>query len=83
MKDYLDAEGAVSDPVTPRQVIKEAFAARVVPDGQVWIDMLDHRNLRSHPYDAAVFDLVVATIAERYLAALRLLAEYLAAKDTP
>lgn len=35
MKDYLEHEGVVISPVTPRNVIKEAFAARIVEDGQV------------------------------------------------
>ena len=70
LKDYLEEEGAVIAPLTPRQVIKEAFAAKLVPDGQVWIDMLDHRNLLAHTYEASVFETVVEAIARRYLPAL-------------
>lgn len=33
---------------TPRQVLKGAYAANILPYGQVWIDMLEHRNLLSH-----------------------------------
>jgi len=29
-------------------VIKEAFAAKIITDGQVWVDMMLHRNLLSH-----------------------------------
>lgn len=70
LKDYLEHEGQVISPVTPRNVIKEAFAARILSDGQVWIDMLDHRNLLSHTYDAATFDTVVLAIRDRYQAAI-------------
>jgi len=38
------------------QVIKDAFAARILTDGQAWIDMVDHRNLLSHTYDPANFE---------------------------
>ncbi len=38
MKDYLEENGVVLEEITPRSVIKEAFAARIIPDGQVWID---------------------------------------------
>ena len=48
VKDYLKASGVVILPMTPRQVIKEAFAAKIITDGQVWINMLDNRNLLSH-----------------------------------
>lgn len=70
MKDFLEHEGKVIQPLTPRQVIKESFAAGVVADGQVWIDMLDHRNLLSHSYDAATFEQALLAIRNRYLQAI-------------
>lgn len=76
IKDYLEDSGLVITPVTPRQVIKEAFAAKILPDGQVWIDMLDHRNLLSHTYDFSVFEDAVEAIAERYLPALDAIHEF-------
>ena len=54
-KDFLEDAGVVIEPVTPREVIKQAFAAKVIADGQVWIDMLNHRNLLSPTYNCAVF----------------------------
>src|SRR5271166_1440118 len=63
IKDYLEAGGLVIAPVTPRQVVKEAFAAKVLPDGQVWIDMIDSRNLLSHTYDTGVFEATAAAIS--------------------
>lgn len=70
MKDFLESEGLIITPLTPRQVIKEAFGANVIDDGQVWIDMLDHRNLLAHTYDHSVFEEAVDQIAERYLEAM-------------
>lgn len=70
IKDYLEASGLVLTSVTPRQVVKDAFAARIVADGQTWIDMLDHRNLLSHTYDPVNFEQAVDAIHARYLAAL-------------
>jgi nucleotidyltransferase substrate binding protein (TIGR01987 family) len=70
VKDYLEFQGQVIDPVTPRNVVKVAFAARILSDGQVWIDMLNHRNLLSHTYDESTFDQAVRAIRDRYLAAL-------------
>jgi nucleotidyltransferase substrate binding protein (TIGR01987 family) len=67
LKDYLEEGGLVISPVTARQVIKEAFAAKVISAGEVWINMLDHRNLLSHTYDASVFEQAVKAIAEHYL----------------
>jgi nucleotidyltransferase substrate binding protein (TIGR01987 family) len=70
IKDYLEEGGLVISPVTPRQVLKEAFTAKVITEGQVWINMLEHRNLLSHTYDFSVFEKAVKAIAEHYLPAL-------------
>jgi len=70
LKDYLEYEGQDIKPVTPRNVIKEAFTARILRDGQVWIDMIDHRNLLSHNYSTATFDIAVNAIRDRYHSAI-------------
>jgi nucleotidyltransferase substrate binding protein (TIGR01987 family) len=83
VKDYLEQSGVVLSAVTPRQVIKDAFAARILDDGQTWIDMIDHRNLLSHTYDAAKFEEAVDAIHGRYLAAFAQVRDLLGArKDT-
>ncbi len=80
VKDYLEQSGVVLSAVTPRQVIKDAFAARILDDGQTWIDMIDHRNLLSHTYDAAKFEEAVDAIHGRYLAAFAQVRELLGAR---
>ncbi len=80
LKDYLEESGLVISPVTPREVIKQAFAAKILPDGQVWINMLDNRNLLTHTYDVSVFEQAVVAIAAHYLPALEQLHQFLAGK---
>ena len=80
LKDYLEAEGATVAPLTPRQVLKEAYAAGILGDGQTWIEMLDQRNLLSHNYDEQVFENAVAAIAARYLPALEAMHAWFGAK---
>jgi len=77
VKDYMEASGIVFDVVMPRQVIKEAFAAKVLNDGATWIAMLDHRNLLSHTYDPVVIEQAVAAIHQRYLPQLEQLHTFL------
>lgn len=81
LKDYLEASGVVINPVTPRQVLKEAFAAKIITDGQVWINMLDNRNLLSHTYDLSVFEQAVKAIAEHYLPAMAQLHKFFIEKS--
>ena len=81
VKDFLEDSGLVIDPVTPREVLKQAFAAKVVLDGQVWIDMLNHRNLLAHTYDCDVFEEAVEALAARYLPAIEQLHEFFVLKS--
>ena len=70
LKDYLIYGGVGFDQITPRSVIKEAFAAKIIRDGQTWINMLEQRNLMSHTYDRRTFETVFAAISGQYLVAL-------------
>lgn len=69
MKDYLEENGIIITPVTPRNVIKEAFAAGMIDNGQVWIDMMLHRDLLAHTYDFSKFKEVLEAIEKHYLIA--------------
>lgn len=80
LKDFMEHDGFVFATITPRQVLKDAFAAKIVPDGQVWIDMLDHRNLLFHTYNLAKFEEAVKAVHERYLDAFDQLHEFLQAE---
>jgi nucleotidyltransferase substrate binding protein (TIGR01987 family) len=73
IKDYLENSGVIFTIVAPRQVLKGAFAAKLIADGQVWIDMLDHRNLLSHTYSIVSFEEAIGAIQARYLPAMAVL----------
>jgi nucleotidyltransferase substrate binding protein (TIGR01987 family) len=68
LKDYLEENGVIITPITPRNVIKEAFAAGMIDNGQVWVDMMLHRNLLAHTYDFSKFKEVLKAIEDHYLA---------------
>jgi len=76
MKDYLEEQGTIINPVTPRNVIKEAFSAQIIADGQVWVDMMLHRNLLAHTYDFSKFKEVLDAVVGRYLDAQEQLHEW-------
>ncbi|MCY4277782.1 MAG: nucleotidyltransferase substrate binding protein [Gammaproteobacteria bacterium] len=77
LKDYLEAENVVVEQVTPRAVIRKAFEAKVIRQGDVWQEALDARNKMSHTYNFKNFERVVEAIEQRYLAAFGELYEYL------
>ena len=82
IKDFLEEGGLIISPLTPRQVLKDAYVAKVLADGQGWIDMLDHRNLLAHTYNPAVFEQAVDAIHQRYLPQLQELHRFLQQEAT-
>ena len=78
MKDYLSYNGIHLK--LPREVIKQAFANDIITDGQLWIDMLQDRNLMAHTYDEARARQAVEHICQHYLARLEQLHHYLLAR---
>lgn len=77
MKDYLESTGIVLDQVTPKSVIQAAFAAKIIGDGQAWIDMLAHRNLMSHTHDELKFREAAGAVSSRYLGVLESVRDFL------
>ena len=67
LKDRLEHDGIVLSPVTPRAVIRRAFQAKLISEGERWIDMLGDRNRMSHTYDSDTFDAIIKAIDEAYL----------------
>lgn len=49
MKDFLKVKGITTG--TPKDTIKQAFAADILPEAQVWIDMINDRNFSVHEYN--------------------------------
>jgi len=69
LKDYLSQKGI--EVFTPKDVIKEAFGANILPDGQIWIDMNIARNASSHEYNMEKVDEILKNISTLYSLELR------------
>jgi nucleotidyltransferase substrate binding protein (TIGR01987 family) len=68
LKDLLSHEGI--DALLPREVLRQAFAYGLLTDGQLWIDMLEQRNLMAHTYDEQRARQATSMIHERFAPAL-------------
>ena|SRR3990167_1686772 len=66
LKDYLEYDGIKISPITPREVIKQAFAANIISDGQTWINMAEDRNMTSRLYDKKTFQKIFNAILPRF-----------------
>lgn len=74
-KDYLVSKEV--DAKFPREVIKYAFEYDIISDGDVWLDMLEKRNLLAHTYDEERFDMAITNIKDEYFGAITQVYNYL------
>lgn len=77
-KDFLTEQGVEVN--FPREVIKEAFAYEIIEKGEIWIKMLDDRNLTVHTYDEAKANAVIYDIKNKYFTVIEELYDYLKGK---
>jgi nucleotidyltransferase substrate binding protein (TIGR01987 family) len=68
--------------ITSREVIKEAFAAKIIQDGDTWIKMLEHLNLMPHTYSQSTFEKAVNAIHASYLLIIKNLFDFFKLKVT-
>ncbi len=68
MKDFLsDQDGAVSI-AGSRDAVRLAFSRGLIADGEIWMEMIESRNLSSHTYDEATAHKVTERVTQQYTA---------------
>lgn len=80
MADFLVAEGSPPDTITSASVIRAAFSAGIVADGDAWMAASKLRHQLSHTYDEAMRDAGLIAIAETHLPTLTALRNAMAAR---
>ena len=65
IKDFLEHEG-ISGLVGSRSTVREAFKRGIISDGQLWMDMVDQRNLSLHTYNKPVAEALVGSIVQTF-----------------
>ena len=74
LKEYMLDAGMQNTLQFPKQVLREAYAAELIDDEGVWLDMLNARNQTSHIYDDHTAAFIAAKIQNAYLPELQKLA---------
>ncbi|MBI1837528.1 MAG: nucleotidyltransferase substrate binding protein [Flavobacteriia bacterium] len=67
LKDKMENDGLILDQISPKSVIREAFANKYIEHADKWFQMISDRNLLSHTYDLSVFQKVVPIILNEYV----------------
>lgn len=68
LKDFLAYEGIMGI-VGSRGAVREAFRRGLLVDGELWMDMIEKRNLSSHTYNKELAEELVSVIFGGYYAA--------------
>ena len=63
-KDYL--ENKEVEVKYPRDTIKQAFKYELIDNGEIWMEMLNQRNLLTHTYDEDIFNKALSQIRNSY-----------------
>lgn len=68
LKDYSESQDV--QVMYPREVIKAAFHYELIEDGELWMDMLEKRNIMAHTYDQEKFDYAIKLLHSAYYKAI-------------
>lgn len=80
LKNYLSNEG-IESATTPKSSVREAFKLGVIKNADIWLEMLDDRNITSHTYNQSIADEVYERIVSNYFDELKENLEFLKDKE--
>ena len=80
IKDYLEYNGIVNDIASPRGIIQQAYASKVIDNGKIWIQMMLDRNSLSYLYDEKKSRIIYDNIRNKYILELKKLKQFLEVK---
>lgn len=76
LKEYLEDQGSVLAVAAPRAVLKDAYAAGVIMDAEIWDEIIRSRNVTSHVYDEQTAIEVAEKVCNTYLPVLKKLDDF-------
>ncbi len=76
LKDFLESRG-VTNLYGSRDTTREAFRAGLLADGEVWMQMIESRNLTSHTYNESVATQIAEAVQNVYFEQLEALVDRL------
>ena len=64
LNDFLESQNV--DVKFPREIIKTGFQYELIEDGEIWLEMLEMRNIITHTYDEAIFNSSIIKITDNF-----------------
>ncbi len=75
LKEFMIANGLKDDLNFPKQILKEAYQLNIIGDENIWLEMLNARNLTSHIYDSDTASRISHDICEKFWVEIKRLSE--------
>lgn len=73
-KDFLESQG-VPELFGAKNVAREAFKTGLIADGDIWMRMIESRNLTSHTYNEETTTQILTAIKGEYFGAFQSLSD--------
>ena len=70
MKDYLEEQG-ITGIIGSKGAVRQAFNKNLIEEGQIWMDMIESRNISSHSYDEITAEKLSEKITQDFYLELR------------
>ena len=72
LKEILEMQGLnPNNFATPKKIFSLSYSAGILPEEEVWIEILEDRNILSHVYDADKVQDTIEKIKKKYLPAFQ------------
>ncbi len=65
LKDFLENQG-LQNLYGSKDSTRQAFNKGLIENGEIWMEMIKHRNLSTHTYNEKVAHIIVDAIRDRY-----------------
>jgi nucleotidyltransferase substrate binding protein (TIGR01987 family) len=70
LKDKMQEDGVIIDKISPKYILKLAHNNKYIDNIEVWLAMINDRNLMSHTYNFNDFNKVLKALQNTYYAHL-------------
>jgi len=75
LKDYLREKAGTTGLFGSKDTTREVFKQGLIEEGDIWIAMIQSRNMTSHVYDQAIAKKVIDDICSRYYGSFKAMHE--------
>ena len=69
MKDYLEEQG-ITGIIGSKNAVRQAFNIGLIEKGEIWMEMIESRNISSHSYDEEIAEKLQQKIIDIFLGQL-------------